>query len=187
MRRLVVLLLWICGQVITDNEMDVKQRFWSKVRKTETCWLWTAARNEWGYGLFRFEGKLRLAHRVIWTLECGPIPTGICVLHRCDTPACVRRDHLFLGTNKDNAEDMMRKGRGRTRVVPQRRLVTLCGSSNPISKLTDEQAEEIRRTYAVGELSQRRLASIYGVAQAQISRIVRRVSYVDHIKVRVRD
>jgi len=84
--------------------------FWSKVNKhgpragrLGRCWVWTGTRDIGGYG--RLAG--RLAHRVAW----GDVPDGLCVLHRCDNPPCVRRSHLFLGTRLDNAIDAKSKGR----------------------------------------------------------------------------
>jgi hypothetical protein len=53
-----------------------------------------------------------LAHRIAYELECGPVPEGMFVLHRCDNPPCVRVSHLFLGTRADNLADMRAKGRG---------------------------------------------------------------------------
>jgi hypothetical protein len=90
-------------------------RFWTKVRKTRGCWFWTATKNNMGYGLFQFaingkHGK-RLAHRLSYAATNGPIPDGLCVLHKCDTPACVKPAHLFCGTKKDNYADMVAKGR----------------------------------------------------------------------------
>jgi len=87
-------------------------RFWAKVEKTEGCWLWRGAARR-GYGAFSPQhGTTRPAHRVAWELaNSAPIPDGLCVLHRCDNPPCVRPDHLFLGTKKDNAQDAIRKGR----------------------------------------------------------------------------
>ncbi len=84
-----------------------KDRFWPKVNKTETCWLWTGAQNSYGYGhLFKRHGKPSLAHRIAWELTHGPIPSETpCVLHLCDVRLCVRPDHLFLGTKSENTRD----------------------------------------------------------------------------------
>jgi hypothetical protein len=75
------------------------------------CVEWTKFRLERGYGLQKFHGKTRLAHRVAWMLAHGEIPDGLCVLHRCDNPPCINIDHLFLGTHADNVADKMAKGR----------------------------------------------------------------------------
>lgn len=75
------------------------------------CQIWTAATSMKGYGQFNKGGKDYLAHRASWTISHGPIPAGLWVLHRCDTPPCINPDHLFLGTAADNTADMIRKGR----------------------------------------------------------------------------
>lgn len=87
-------------------------QFWSKVNRTEGCWLWAGSkRSEMGYGSFVVRGRSFAAHRVSWELTHGPIPPGLKVLHKCDVPACVNPDHLFLGTDKDNHQDKAAKGR----------------------------------------------------------------------------
>ena len=78
------------------------------------CLLWTGATDRRGYGkigLGGHYGRTEQTHRVVWACMHGVIPPGLCVLHRCDTPACVNAAHLFLGTKKDNTQDMMAKGR----------------------------------------------------------------------------
>jgi len=75
------------------------------------CWEWTGGKAK-GYGTISVGGHNRLAHRTIWEAAHGNIPTGLWVLHKCDNPACINPDHLFLGTAKDNAIDCIRKGRG---------------------------------------------------------------------------
>src|SRR5262245_56294238 len=95
---------------MATNDDSVKRRFWSKVQKTETCWLWTGAKTR-GYGAINIDHHAVLAHRVSYELHIGPIPDGLYVLHRCDVHACVRPDHLFLGTHLDNIQDMVLKKR----------------------------------------------------------------------------
>jgi hypothetical protein len=73
------------------------------------CILWTACRNTCGYGKVRWRGRLLAVHRVAWMAKHGPIPPGLCVLHRCDVRPCLNPDHLFLGTQKDNIADMCAK------------------------------------------------------------------------------
>lgn len=90
-------------------------RFWKHVRKTESCWIWTGGTIT-GYGQFHpTDTRVMKAHRFSWELHYGPIPAGLWVLHRCDTPPCVRPDHLFLGTHADNMADARAKGRLRRR------------------------------------------------------------------------
>jgi hypothetical protein len=92
---------------------EVEARLWAKVDKTPTCWLWRGAKSR-GYGRFKVDTvHAPRVHRIVWELTHGPIPTGLSVLHRCDTPACVNPAHLFLGTQRDNVYDAIEKGRHR--------------------------------------------------------------------------
>lgn len=90
-----------------------EQRFWPHVATGPGCWEWTRARNSGGYGTFVYPDG-QLAHRFSWIVSFGPIPDGLDVLHKCDNPPCVRPDHLFLGTDADNAADKVAKGRSYT-------------------------------------------------------------------------
>ena len=140
--------------------VPTEQRFWAKVRKGDGrngCWLWTASKFPLGYGAFRGSpsGNNILAHRYSWATNFGPIPEGLCVCHHCDVKACVRPDHLFLGTQADNVADKVAKGR-------QARQK---GSQHGMAKLNEDQVLAIRRD---GRL-QRVIAADYGVSIMSIS------------------
>lgn len=114
---------------IVKNPEEILERFIDKFipEPNSGCWLWTAYTLPKGYGRIKVDGKAVLAHRVSHELHVGPIPEGLHVLHRCDTPSCVNPDHLFLGTPQDNMTDKMQKGRH----------VALKGSEHVRAKLTE--------------------------------------------------
>jgi len=129
------------------------ERFWEKVDCSphpKGCQLWTASITRDGYGLFAIGRKHRLAHRVSMRLTHGSIPSGVCVLHKCDTPACVNPKHLFFGSLKDNSRDMVAKGRH--------------GSA----KLTPGDVRKVRKMRATG-MTQIKIARRFGVTQSTIS------------------
>lgn len=78
----------------------------------EGCWVWMRPKTpHQRYGKVMYKGKRYSSHRLSWILTNGPIPDGMCVCHKCDIPRCVNPSHLFLGTMKDNTQDMIKKGR----------------------------------------------------------------------------
>lgn len=97
--------------------MNTTERFFKHVSKTDTCWLWMGAKRGGGYGEFRIGSykdgtrKMVVAHRFSWELHNGAIPKEMQVCHNCDVRNCVNPDHLFLGTQVDNMQDMHSKGR----------------------------------------------------------------------------
>jgi hypothetical protein len=136
------------------NTPPIKERFWLKVQKTDACWLWIGGRNASTQGRFAYsKTRVGLASRYSWELHYGAIPEGLEVCHRCDTPACVRPDHLFLGTHLDNMRDSVAKGRNYT------------------PKLSAEKVREIRERFAHGE-SKNSLSKAYGVARSVIRGVV---------------
>ena len=91
--------------------MTFASRFWEKVNKTPNgCWIWTGATDGRGYGQLWVNGHLEKAHRLSWVIHYGAIPLGLNILHHCDNKPCVRPDHLYLGTQADNARDALERG-----------------------------------------------------------------------------
>lgn len=134
----------------------VQPRFESKFKKSEGCWNWEGGL-VCGYGQFApRHGKNVRAHRFSYELYRGEIPTGMCVLHRCDNPRCVNPGHLFLGTNLDNTRDMIEKGRMRTgRLYAGQKAMALdvsISADEMARKLgvTPERVNQIRREAGMG-------------------------------------
>lgn len=128
------------------------------------CILWTGCLNDFGYGMIRAAGKLWRAHIMAKTLEVGPIPVGLCVLHKCDTRSCINPAHLFIGTRTQNAADRDSKNR------------VTHGERHWAAKLSREQVIAIRSD----PRKQQVIADEYGVTNSLISNIKAR-------KVRGRD
>ncbi len=126
------------------------------------CWLWFGATARMGYGSFCFNGITRTASRISWEIYRGPIPDGMHVLHKCDVPACVNPDHLFLGNRHDNMSDCVRKGRHK---IPHH-----AGEKNKAAKLTDAAVRKIRKSSD----STSTLAKKYGVDYTLIWQVRKR-------------
>lgn len=146
------------GDPLRERQVSpIEDRFWSKVDRSGSCWIWTGSIDPTtGYGKLSKGRRLgpTHAHRVSWEIHFGPIPKGLFVCHRCDNRPCVRPDHFFLGTNEENMIDAALKDR--------------------LGKLSQTQIDEIRTQYKTGSVTQYQLADEFGVSQLTISRVVRR-------------
>lgn len=158
--------------------IPVEERFWSKVDKTESCWIWKG--NTSGP---KRNGKLRYARgyfsigrtkkhvgatRFSFELANGPIPKGLFVCHKCDNSLCVRPDHLFLGTPQANTNDMIAKGRARH--------PTRADGFDFWSKLKEKDVLNIREYYPTIK-SHTKLGKMFGISSSQVGRIINRESW----------
>ena len=166
-------------------------RFWSKVQESESgCWEWTGCKTGFKaqYGSFTpFGTKAGYAHRFSYEYHFGAIPEGMFVCHSCDNPGCVRPDHLFLGTPKDNTQDAKAKGRLSTGVSShnfQRATVKVMsewyeptdiktrGEGNGLAKLTEQDVREIRKLASDKVMTLTDMAKHYGTCRSNIRQII---------------
>jgi hypothetical protein len=147
-------------------------RFWQKVDKSsvDSCWPWKAGKHTFGYGVTG-EGT---AHRIAYELSKGKIPDGMIVRHTCHNPTCCRPDHLIVGTQKDNIQDMIDAGRAGW----------VSGEKAGLSKFTNEQAQAVRTVFeALSKVGFNLIDSITliskltEVTNATIWRIIKNRSY----------
>jgi len=122
------------------------------------CWNWTECFTRGGYGNISIYGIQTRAHRVSYAFFKKAIPGSMFVLHKCDNPSCINPEHLFLGTQQDNMDDMVIKGRQ--------------GKGN--SKLTEEDVKDIRLLLDTTNTTMTRLGEMFGVCANTIGRIHRR-------------
>ncbi len=176
-----------------NKPTQIAPRFWSKVRKTETCWIWTAGIGSTGYGKFSVGRQTFSAHRFSYTLHFGEIPRNIVVCHKCDVRACIRPEHLFLGTHQENMNDMAEKKRAANGINAPRAVkmierydVIAKQSIKPLpkksphrvsKKLSEVDVYAIRSLFATKRFSCKDIAPLFGVHKGTIWEIVVRKTW----------
>lgn len=149
--------------ISADLRAKVTERFWKKVDRLDdiSCWLWSAATKDNGYGYFRISRQHGMigAHKAAWILTNGDVDTGLYVCHKCDNRRCCNPAHLWLGTHTQNQKDMAEKRRG----------------YSPAKRLSDSDVEEIRNLLDVGVTAQA-VADQYLITAGYVRRIKARTS-----------
>lgn len=152
----------LTGRYVSTETLE--ERFWEKVDKRgdDECWNWIANKGKTGYGMVWFGKGFLRSNRASWIIHFGNIPKGMLVCHKCDNPSCVNPAHLFLGTSKDNAQDMLSKGRN-----PNQK-----GENNGFAKFKDEDILKIREMWKSGKYLQREIMETFGISRNYLWRIL---------------
>lgn len=182
----------LVGDEIKFTERQIKN-FWRKVDKDgptqphmdTPCWVWTASIRGDGYGQINILGRIFGSHRMAWLLENGPIPRGegyhgVCILHACDLKTCCNVHHMRLGTNRENVDDMMSKGRqakGATSGPSKHPECMPRGENNGSAKFTADTIREVRYLYSTGRFSYATLGAKFGIGRAYMSNIINRKTW----------
>lgn len=148
---------------IPELTADIIEKFENNVFYASPCGChyWTRPLHKSGYAYLYFKGTTYLVSRLAYTIYKGPIPQGFYICHHCDNPACVNPNHLFAGTPKQNVIDMLNK----------KRNTPLRGENNGQAKLSNKQADEVKRLHKEGK-TQVEISRIFGVHKSTIHLIV---------------
>lgn len=134
--------------------------------RDDGCWLWAIHCDSKGYGVMGINNKKIMAHRFSYELYVGKIPEKMVVCHKCDNPSCVNPDHLWVGTQRDNIIDMVKKGRSKHPI----------GEKNHLTKLSRDEVINIKCSL-LNNVSGNKLAKKYGVTRTSIYKIKNGVSW----------
>lgn len=184
-----------CGKVRKIKGVSCRntiEGFWEKVNKdglikphmATSCWIWTGYKDN-GYGTFYFKGVYWSTHRFSWYLCNGEIPKGGFICHHCDTPSCVRPDHLYVGDHKSNLDDAVKRGLlrgkpGESNPMYGRKgkeLNPTWGYKNSRSKFSEEDLKEVRKMLFQDKIHYSIIAKIKNVHPETIRRILKGETY----------
>lgn len=141
---------------------ELERRFWDRVERSEGCWRWTGHIATNGYGRFTFRGRSHSATRLALLTAGVVVPAGRDACHTCDNRWCVNRDHLYVGTRRQNMADCTLRGRHNK---PR-------GETHWRARLSAADVAAIRARRRSGE-TVTALGRAFGVHHATISRVAR--------------
>lgn len=148
---------------MSPPRISIEQRLKNHVRNEHGCWIFLGNKERDGYGIFGHgRGKQLRAHRASFEFYKGEITKGMFVCHSCDKPSCINPDHLFLGTAKENTQDMIKKGR----------KANCQGSNHPLAKLDELDVVLIKQQRSMGK-KLKEIANQFGITFQTVSEICR--------------
>ncbi|WP_123351021.1 HNH endonuclease [Pseudomonas brassicacearum] len=149
--------------------MATRESLEARSERVGECLIWRGGLSAAGYGYVWHEGKNRATHRVSFELNVGPIPSGLELLHSCDTPACIEPSHLSPGTHAQNMQDM----------VDRKRCNRVSGEQHHLAKLSESQVAELRRRYKpyCRTNSSGALAKEFGVSQRTVWAAIKAITW----------
>jgi len=152
----------------TFHDRTIKERLLFRATEDGSCLIWNGGKSGGGYGSITIDGQHKMTHRVCYEEYFGEIPDGLLVCHRCDNPPCINPDHLFLGTQSDNLQDMYAKGR--------QNIYDRHGVNNSNCKLKECDVVLIRDLIDIGT-DRRALVWLFGVCATSINNIAAKKSW----------
>lgn len=155
-----------------DEREQLKQKLLSRMVKADgpldtQCWIWTWGQDGAGYGHVWWKGKVWGTHRLSYIVFVGPIPPNLDCLHHCDDKACIRPNHLYLGTDLDNVNDRIRRGRSKHYV----------GEAHCSATLTEVEVSHIKFLALEEQLSLSQIGELYGTTYGNVFMIKKGLSW----------
>lgn len=141
---------------------QIKNKLLNNIILNKDCWEWKGTKNKKGYGQVKYNGGRFYVHRLSYLIFIGDFYENKCVCHSCDNPSCINPKHLWLGTPKENTQDMIKKGR----------RFDNSKDNHPLSKLTIKDVISIKKEYSIGDKTQKEIAKDFGVVHQTISAIL---------------